>query len=190
MIAGRESREQLDVFVNAVTMLLQFVHISLLQNVLEVYPCRELVPGSSVLKFHTSVQCNSDEHRHLKDLAILFLMLWTVGIPAILFIVLGVQASMDNLYSLRNRTRFGYLTLRYTAHNWWWEWVVLSRKSVIVILLVFMTDDDEEFDQVAAAFFAVFAFFVLHVIRQPFVEYHLNLYAAPTDLSFSSFNGW
>jgi hypothetical protein len=149
--AEKEQLAAEDAVVNLLTMALQFAHLTLLQRSLEVLPCRRLLPELEVLRFHSEVECGSALHDRLRFAAFFFLIVWGAIMPAILIVLLLKQWNNNDLYSMRNRARYGFLILRYSERTWWWELVHLVRKGIMVLLVVFLSAEDQKYPQVCVS---------------------------------------
>ena len=98
----------------------------MLQKSLEIFPCKKLLGDWHVLSFQPDVDCGTTEHQALQGLSWMFIILWAVMLPLALFLYLAHLYAENKLHTLQNRSRFGYLILRYGDRFWFWSVLSLS----------------------------------------------------------------
>jgi len=172
----RHIRNSWNMTINAICMVLLFTHLVLVGTALEVFVCTKAVGNKSYLQADQEIVCWESQHMTLVGFALIFLLVWGVGIPLTLYLLVLCDAKLglEGLYHPNNKSKYGYIYLKYANQFWYWEFVVLFRKFLLETCRVLFSLEDTKFIQVTGAFlifcFATFAQFYLN----PFVERELN----------------
>ena len=90
-----------------------------------------------------SVQCHQGEHAAFTIVAILFLVVYIVGIPFIMFMLLWRNKKhlhdVDSKKHLAVKNALGGLYLQYEPKYWWFELVILLNKTIMCGGLVILS---------------------------------------------------
>ncbi len=165
----------LNTTLNALTMLIVFSILPLMEEVFSMFVCTEVVKGTSSLTVYPEITCWTDEHWVIIIPACCFGVLWSFVVPIGLFTHLYQLKIKGELYMFQNKSRFGYLHMRYTADYWYWEFVILVRKMCLSAILIFCGGSSNAFNQISLAFLVFVFFLALHRTCNPFSENLLNL---------------
>eukprot|EP00466_Bigelowiella_natans_P003193 jgi/Bigna1/131208/aug1.13_g5916 len=162
--------------INALCMCLLFSHLVLVGGALEIFVCIKAVGNKEFLQADQEIVCWEGQHWTLVTFSLIFLIIWGLGIPGFLIAMVygdGVLGE-KGLYHPDNKSKYGYIYLKYANQFWYWEFAVLFRKFMLELFRVLFSLEDTKFVQVTGAFlvfcFATFAQFYFN----PFVESELN----------------
>lgn len=153
----------------AVTFVWYLFYFQLSAQLLGVFSCTLADGGRAYLNAYPWVQCRPLERDYAGVLGVagVFLLLYVLGIPALLFVPLwrrrrtlgepAVQQSLGHLYGC------------YVAKFWYWEALVLARRLLVAGLVALLPFDRPA--QIELALFGVLLFFLLlQVFFQPFAS--------------------
>jgi len=156
------------IMTNTILLFLLYPSVSLFS--FRVFTCIELDDGRFFLEDDLSVECNTDIHTRFSV---------GIGIPAMLFYVLGIPCLMmymvfrerKNLEKPHNMLRLGFLYEGYAQPYWWWEGWVMVRKFTSVILIVFTSQIGGQSAAVLVLSLLIVSF-AAQVKCQPFGDVH------------------
>jgi hypothetical protein len=90
-----------------------------------------------------SVQCHQDEHATFTVVAIVFLIVYIVGIPCVMFLLLWWHRKhLHDVTSTKHvmvKNALGGLYLQYEPKYWWFELVILLNKTIMCGGLVILS---------------------------------------------------
>ena len=122
---------------SSMTILL-FMYMPLTQSILEYYDCVTMDDGSSRLERARHQECYKGDHMAYLPLAVISLIVFVIGIPALLAAIL-MKKVKETAVHLDVIEMFGNLYVKYRPALFWWELVVMTRKVLIVTLVVLLT---------------------------------------------------
>lgn len=149
--------DQTEVFARAMhSAFLLFMSWSYMQLVninVEYFDCVEGGDGRSSLDADPAVQCYVGVHEQIFPLVVLFMIIYTLGIPFYLSVLLFTHRRLlrkRDVIDVRTRPlsvaagqlleaeqRFGFVFRRYESSYSWWELVYIFRKFALVVTPVF-----------------------------------------------------
>ena len=119
----------------------------------EYFDCVEGGDGRSSLDADPAVQCYVGVHEQIFPLVVLFMIIYTLGIPFYLSVLLFTHRRLlrkRDVIDVRTRPlsvaagqlleaeqRFGFVFRRYESSYSWWELVYIFRKFALVVTPVF-----------------------------------------------------
>jgi len=107
------------------------------QTVLKLYICKE-VNGTSYLLSDFRLQCYTRQYNNYAGAGIIMILLYPIGIPAFLLIMLLRQ--MSELKSPGVQAELGFLYAGYNYEHWWFEFIDIFHKLFLVVLVGFFPD--------------------------------------------------
>jgi len=117
-------------------------YISICTTCFRTIPCQEMPDGSTWLRADYSIDCTSGEHRLHFVLAIIGILVYTLGIPAGIFVLLwrnrkliGPGRTEDSMKQVAHLNMF---VEHYRPNVWWSECIVCAQKCSMAGVLVFV----------------------------------------------------
>jgi hypothetical protein len=164
-----------DKYINAMMMLLSFVHYRLSLFILEIFDCSQQPTGKKTLDVDLSVECwNTEEHGRLVFYATIGALVYTIGIPVLFLYLLYFRVVRPGRrHNREEKARYGYMYQKYTTSCWWWELVLMFRKLLIVVWRMFTSGQSSLLQASGAFFFFLFAW-AFHMRMSPYLERILN----------------
>ena len=149
--------DQTQVFARAMhsayLLFLSWSYMQLVNINVEYFSCTDASDGRSSLDADPSIQCYVGLHKQLFPLVIMFMLLYTAGIPLYISILLFTHRRLlrkRDVIDVRTRPlsiaagqlleaeqRFGFIFRRYESGYSWWELVYITRKFFLVVTPVF-----------------------------------------------------
>lgn len=71
-----------------------------------------------------------------KGIALPFIALWGLGIPAAVFALM--RKDKNTLDTPQTKAKFGFLYNGYKRHNYFWEIIIMYRKIFCIMIAVFL----------------------------------------------------
>mmetsp|Transcript_6814 Transcript_6814/g.23812 ORF Transcript_6814/g.23812 Transcript_6814/m.23812 type:complete len:1139 (-) Transcript_6814:31-3447(-) len=106
---------------------------------LSIFFCRGLPDGTSFLVAAPEITCWEGAHQKMIPVAVLSLLAFTTGVPAMCVVVLRYGRA-HNLFKDPDFSRmFGWIYLRYEKDHYWWELVFIARRGFFCILSIVLT---------------------------------------------------
>jgi hypothetical protein len=102
------------------------------QTVLKLYICKE-VNGMSYLLSDFRLQCYTREYNQYAGAGIIMIVLYPIGIPAFLLIMLLRQ--MSELKNPGVKAELGFLYAGYNYEHWWFDLTTRSTNSFLLFSL-------------------------------------------------------
>ena len=154
-----------DAWVFSVTLICYIMYPTLVRFPFELLQCRN-VDGHLYLERDLEELCyepGSVHHTMLWTVAIPALMLYALGMPLGIFIIMW--RARHRLDTNKYRFRLGLLFSGYRSNRWWWELVVSTRKVMIISLASFGFNEDV---QVHLVLGLMLILLICHYTFQPF----------------------
>lgn len=130
----------------------------------------------SFLRRDLSVQCSSDEHTLISNVAYGMVALWPVGMPTLFFVVLmGARKSLLRRRASKLTRATAFLHQEYRKGCYWWEPLFLLQRLTISGFLQFIP---YQFIRLLAALLITIMYMALLLIIKPFRQRDLNLLGA------------
>eukprot|EP01051_Picozoa_sp_SAG22_P015768 SAG22_NODE_2114_length_2991_cov_1.459889_1_plen_219_part_10 len=149
----------------------------LTNKIFEVFHCRQIGPGESLLVVDHTVMCKqggsmTTEYLYLFSFADLLVCAWPLGVPGLLFLFMWrvrakIYAGDEDTLKL-----YDFVIGGYTDKFWYWELVELARKLILSGLIGLLGRGTV--GQTVAATFISFFFFAVFCRAWPFKEQMLN----------------
>lgn len=146
------------------------MHPVVTKVVFQFFKCRDY-NGRELLVADASIECGSEKHAAL---------VWGSGVPAIIFYVLGIPATLflflylnrDTLAQEDTRVLLGFAYSNYRPSLYFWEVVVIARLVMFALISVSFREDPrlQASLGLAVLFFSVLA----HVLCNPFASKALH----------------
>jgi hypothetical protein len=111
--------------------LMQLSHIAIVQAAFALFWCDELPNGSMKLRNAPHLDCKSDESYIPRIVACASLILWGVGIP--IFLAVVVKKTYHNPEYSLSLVSYGYRP----SHCYWDAWMCLRRFTMLLVITVF-----------------------------------------------------
>ncbi|KAJ5074406.1 hypothetical protein M0811_01036 [Anaeramoeba ignava] len=137
---SKEQRKMLyNNLINSYTVILSFLYLFLSYKIMQIFACSKQSEGIYTLDADPSHLCYRSWWYSVLPWAIIFFILYVVGIPVVLFTVLILQSRKleEKFFDLR----FGLLCARYTRRWFFWEFFIMSRKLLLTIFQLFLSSD-------------------------------------------------
>lgn len=113
------------------------VHPTVVSSSFSAWSCNELDTNEFWLIKDYSIQCWTDGHiAWAFNLSLPMIILWGIGVPTIIFIMLLRNKSQRQTVDFR--LKFGYITNGYRGEMYFWEFVILYRKILIITVAVWL----------------------------------------------------
>ena len=118
---------------------LNIVYPSLVYQSFSVFRCMDMA-GTSVMVADPTLECGSSAHQGLQAGAVLGIIFYVIGIPAMFSYVLW-NGERHTLFDNQDyRDRFGWLFERYESEFYFWELTFVFRRLAFVSISVFVDD--------------------------------------------------
>eukprot|EP00873_Tetraselmis_striata_P002301 jgi/Tetstr1/422565/TSEL_013373.t1 len=131
-----ELAELFDDCISAFTSFLNVVYHTMTAKCLETFMCNTLPYGRKYMISAPPIPCWDTWHIGYAVISVLFLVIYTVGIPLGFMGILTYGKVHNLLRNERFMRRFGWLYLRYERQWYWWEFSILMRRGLLVFTLV------------------------------------------------------
>jgi len=118
----------------------------------------------SFLATDLSITCDDAAYHRWKSAAVMFILLYVIGIPSAGFA--SVFYYRHHLNDPTVKQRFRFLYGGYAMHAYFWEFVIIIRKVILVAIVVFLKT--QNFRSVYAALWLLIASLLSHVWLSPF----------------------
>ena len=95
-------------------------YLAFLLSVFDAFLCREVGPGHSILAVNYSIDCGSTYYSSLRLFAFVLLVVWPLGLPALLFFMLwkaraGIIAEDEDITA-----QFDFVLGDYKTEYYYW----------------------------------------------------------------------
>ena len=149
-------------------IVLWYLYPTIVQYLVGLMRCRTLDSGGEVyLIADLSLKCSEPIHAFWMFLLFVFIIVYVIGIPWGLHILLRYEGK--NWTTHQMRFRVGFL---YKGHDlsdrWWWEAVTFARKAVITCIVVLCSDVTRMGSYVVV--WVLEACFILHFYASPYAN--------------------
>ncbi|KAJ6248224.1 insulin-like growth factor binding protein [Anaeramoeba flamelloides] len=133
-----ERKSFINNFINAYTVLLSLIYLSLCYSILEVFDCTKQSNGVYTLNSEQHITCyDSSYYKHLASI-IIFGLVYIIGTPIFLgWLMFHYSKKLtDKLFD----EKFGLLCSRYKKEYFYWELVIMIRKLFIVVFQIYLKE--------------------------------------------------
>merc|ERR1712166_1669189 len=117
-----------------VLLVLFFLHAPVSQRIFHYFVCHDIA-GKKFLRVDYSLSCTEEKYLSFRTLPVLMLVLFTAGIPVVIFLLLFINRKRLQTPSVRARLGFLYASFRPNAGEFW-EVHELLRKLMLMGALV------------------------------------------------------
>jgi hypothetical protein len=153
-------------------IVLWYLYPTIVQYLVGLMRCRTLDSGGEVyLIADLSLKCSEPIHAFWMFLLFVFIIVYVIGIPWGLHILLRYEGK--NWTTHQMRFRVGFL---YKGHDlsdrWWWEAVTFARKAVITCIVVLCSDVTRMGSYVVV--WVLEACFILHFYASPYANERMH----------------
>jgi len=160
-----------DVFTYSIVLFVYMMYPSLVRVSMSLLSCRMLdsrvaTAQQPTLYLRSDMEEVCWKGRHLRavlGLALPGLLLYAVGIPLVVLVVLWRHRHLH--YINKYIFTFGLLYSGYRSDRWWWENVVLLRKFLVIVVCAFLYEDSMQLHFMMIILIIAFA---LHHTYLPF----------------------
>ena len=130
-------------------------------SLLNMYVCRE-IEGTSYLLSDFTIECFRDRWNYFLPFSIAMIIVYPIGIPIAMFIVLYKHRS--KMLQPITRLQFGFLYDGFARHAWWFELVDMTHKLFLTSALAFLPKDS----QIPIAMFVCITYLIVILISSPY----------------------
>jgi hypothetical protein len=138
---GRDAR--IDTFWQILNLAMFCLYPGLAQRIFQIFRCTTIQYYPTQIEYMSNdfnVQCYSDEHSQATTIAIVFMVLFVLGIPAFMFTILFTHRHIlhNNSHPRFDQVskRFGSFYRMYEDSYWYWELVETLQKALMTGALV------------------------------------------------------
>ena len=170
-----------DVFVMKVHTLLFLTYAGCTRTVFEIFGCRTLDDNDSVLYADSSVSCNSSEYKQARLYGILFVCIYSVGLP--LYILAFVCCFRNKLMERKMFIRFGLFFYNCKKETIWYEVFCMIRKLLIILVVSLIQEDTRR--QIFLLSLLSVLYLGFHSIMKPYKSDALNALESQTLFSLA-----
>lgn len=157
--------------ISSMCALLFLLHPIVTKHMFSFFNCQE-IDGSFYMQSRLSIECWKGEH---KETALYFaipaIVTWSLGVPAICFMIM--RHSKSSLQTLEVRIRYGFLYNGYTKEAYFWEAVILLRKISLIAVTTFF-DSKKVLIQALLLIMILLICFSMQIIVKPYTNAQLN----------------
>ena len=123
--------------VASIVVMFALVHPEIVSNMFNHLSCRELDDGNYYLISNYSIQCYDAEHvRYIYTFVIPSIILWVIGIPAILLYILIKRKK--KLAQAEVKGKLGFFFNGYKPPNYLWEFLIIGREIAVISVAVLL----------------------------------------------------
>ncbi|KAJ6236681.1 repeat outer membrane protein [Anaeramoeba flamelloides] len=163
---SKEDRKKLgNNFINCYTTLLTLLYLILTLNVLKIFKCDKRDDGNYYLHASGDIKCFSSDWYDLFIISIIFSLIYIIGIPLLLIILLVHYSKRLNERQFDEK--FGLLCCRYSKNYFYWEIVVMIRKLFFVIFQIYLTN--AKIYQLILCIIVLFIALLLQFVYRPYL---------------------
>ncbi len=123
-----------------VALFLMYPGVS--SRALGFFVCRE-IDGEWYLQADFTLNCYTSEYARYTALAVMMILVYTLGIPALIFGLLWRQRMRGRMHEVEVLLSLGFLYDAYTAEMWWWELLDSSYKLIMTSILAFFPSNSQ-----------------------------------------------
>ncbi|CAG9331588.1 unnamed protein product [Blepharisma stoltei] len=171
-IKKKPIKEMWDDFISTAVVLLFLIHPSIIDNMFNVFSCKEINPGEYWLNVDLGIRCWDRDHAfYALLLALPTIIIWVVTIP--LFCLMNLIKNRNYLGEMWMKKRYGFLCNGYEPKHYYWEFMILFYKVILIGCSAFLSNISANIQALSAALFFVL-FLHLHSRNEPFSEVFFN----------------
>eukprot|EP00736_Rhodelphis_marinus_P007410 Rmarinus@m.26380 len=167
--------------IQEILSFLDVTYHTMCSKSMEVFLCRRLLDGSSMLVFGPTVTCDTEEHYWLQAVGAIGVFVYAFGVPAVYGLIL-YRGHRDGLLSnSKFFNKYSFLYSRYESKYLWWHFIIIIRRLLFVVIRTFGYEDP--LLQVGAAMTVLIGMASLHVYARPFIDNRLDVQEVTTVVS-------
>lgn len=118
-------------YVTSLVVVFFILYPGISNTALGIFSCTEIEKGEYWNINSYDIQCFTDEYaKDYYAIFILSIVLWTIGMPALAYIVL--RRNKKELELTGTKAKYGFLYHGYHNNRYYWEFVIMSRKLLII----------------------------------------------------------
>lgn len=124
-------------FITSLVVVFFILHPGISSNALSILSCYEIENGEFWNTNSFDIQCYTQEYAsRYYALFVLDLALWTIGMPALGYVMLWKnRTSLDDPST---KAKYGFLYHGYQSDRFYWEFVIMLRKLLIISVAILM----------------------------------------------------
>ena len=159
-------------YLTTVIVLFFLVYPNLVKVNFAVFSCTEIVGLGYWLSENLNIKCWDSNHlQHCITVALPSLIVWAVGVPTIVLILITKRRKSLNSHS--NRIVFGFIFNGYKSTRFFWEFMILYRKIIIISISVFMTQVGYSVQALTVVIVLLVSLYLQYELK-PYNKNHLN----------------
>ncbi|QDZ23822.1 fibronectin type-III domain-containing protein [Chloropicon primus] len=139
-------------------------------TIFEIFSCRDIDVGESVLYADPSVSCNTGEYKQAKLYGTLFVCFYCVGLP--LQLISQIWWLKDELFERKVFIRYSFFTLNYKEETYWYETFCMVRKFLLILVVTLIKEDTRR--QIFLLSLLSVLYLGIHSYVSPFTKHALN----------------
>jgi hypothetical protein len=156
----------------SISIFFLLIHPTIVKLSFSIYGCRELEDGEYWLDEDSSIRCWGSDHTYNSiSLGLPILLIWTLGMPILMFSLL--MMNRRGLKDTETRVKLGYLYNGYKPRLYYWEFVISLRKVVIITCSVYLLPISPQMQSLPILLILTLSF-ILQIKVKPFVSEDLN----------------
>ena len=160
----------LDLWLMNTQILWFLTYCGVVHTVFEVFACRQIDDGRSVLYADSSISCDTKEHEDVKLRATLFACFFCCGQP--LQLLAHMWWRRDDLEERKCYIRYSFFTLNYKKEYFWYEAFCMLRKLLIIFVVTLIQEDTRR--QIFLLSLLSVLYLGIHSYLSPFTKHALN----------------
>ena len=156
------------------TMIVVFflVYPNIVVNSFNHFSCLKIDQMGSYLKINYAIECGSSQYlKYTFIVAIPSILVWTIGLPTCLLIVMAKRKRYLNRDN--NRVIFGFIFNGYRKARFFWEFIIMYRKILIITIVVFFAQISVSV-QALSIVLVMLASTLIHYLMDPYKTHELN----------------
>ena len=123
-----------------IIVLFFLVYPNIVKLLFSNFSCVSIDQMDSYLKDNTAIQCWDSRHKRYSFIvAIPGIILWAIGFPTLLLLLMG--KNKRRLHLDHYRVIFGFLYNGFRHSRFFWEFVIMYRKILLISIAVFMASE-------------------------------------------------
>jgi len=159
-----------DYVINTMGTVLTALYIAVCKCIVNVFECRSNPSAPATMKTHDGFMCFDKAILGVLPFAILGILVFTIGLPALLAWVLHTGPKKYHV-DLTFRKRFAFLVTKWNPRWYYWGLVIMIRNLLVSLIAVMTTQPLMQFVLMILFFSPVFA---LTLANAPWREEGLN----------------
>ena len=140
------------------------------QMVFQIFRCRAIDAGDSVLYADPSISCNTDSYDSARLYGVLFASLYCIGFP--LTLLFNTWWLKDKLLERKVYIHYNYFTLNSEENRTWYEAYCMFRKLGIILVVTLVQEDTRR--QIFLLSLLSVLYLGIHSYLSPYTKHALN----------------